>query len=519
MSETASRTQRTIQNSKVSLILFLIQILVGFYSRKVFLNYLGDEVIGLNTTLGNILSFLNLAELGIGIAMATSLYKPIHDNDRERICEIITIQGYLYKRIAILICILSIPVLCTIPFIFPSTNCGTAYIYTAYIVFLSGSLFSYLWNYRQILIQADQKNFKLMPWIHAARYTKVFTQIALLKFSPLGIWGWIGAEMAGNIVNVFVINHVMSKEYPWFRSSSTNPKFLLSKYKDLIKKTKQLFIHKISLFVLNQTSPLIIYSFVSLSMVTYYGNYMMLIGYVLILLKAIFDGMGASIGNLVSDNNHSHTLEVFWELFSSRVWISGIACFALYVSIGSFISIWIGEKYVLSNQTLILLIFNMYISATRSIVESFKEAYQLFADIWAPIAEATINLSCSILFGYLWGLNGVILGSNLSLVFIVLLWKPYYTFRKGLKASYIKYYLQYTLHALVQILCAYGIITMINSFGFIQEKYLHFILSSLLAISMFATITFGIFYIFTKGMKMFALRIRHIIYQKNQIFI
>ena len=80
--------------------LFVVQIFVGFYSRKVFLDHLGAEVIGLNTTLGNILSFLNLAELGIGIAMATSLYKPIHDKDHEKITEILSMQGILYRRIA-----------------------------------------------------------------------------------------------------------------------------------------------------------------------------------------------------------------------------------------------------------------------------------------------------------------------------------------------------------------------------------------------------------------------------------
>ena len=125
---TASRTKRTIQNSKVSLILFLIQVFVGFFSRKIFLDYLGDEVIGLNTTLGNILSFLNLAELGIGIAMATSLYKPIHDEDHETIIEIITVQGILYRRIALILCGLSIPVLIALPFIFPSVDCGIVYV-------------------------------------------------------------------------------------------------------------------------------------------------------------------------------------------------------------------------------------------------------------------------------------------------------------------------------------------------------------------------------------------------------
>lgn len=74
MNKTACRTKQTLQNSTTSLVLFLIQVFVSFYSRKRFLYKLGDEFLGVNTTIGNILSFLNLAGLGIGIAMATSLY-------------------------------------------------------------------------------------------------------------------------------------------------------------------------------------------------------------------------------------------------------------------------------------------------------------------------------------------------------------------------------------------------------------------------------------------------------------
>ena len=124
---TANRTHRTIQNSRISLLLFLFQIFIGFYSRKIFLDHLGAEVLGVNTTLGNILSFLNLTELGIGIAMATSLYKPISNQDQEGICEILTVQGILYKRIAIILCCLSIPILIAMPWIFPSVECGIGY--------------------------------------------------------------------------------------------------------------------------------------------------------------------------------------------------------------------------------------------------------------------------------------------------------------------------------------------------------------------------------------------------------
>lgn len=507
----ASRTKRTIQNSRVSLILFLLQIFVGFFSRKIFLDYLGDEVIGLNTTLGNILSFLNLAELGIGIAMATSLYKPIHDDDHDAIVDILTVQGILYRRIALLLCGLSIPVLIALPFIFPNVECGIIYVYVAYIVFLSGSLFSYLWNYRQVLIQADQKNFKLDPWINAIRFAKIFLQIGLLLYTPFGIWGWIFAEFAGNVVGVFAINYVLKKEYPWLRQSKESAKVLLQRYQILLKKTKQLFVHKIAGFVLTQTSPLVIYGFVSLTMVTYYGNYMMLIGYCTTLLKVIFSGMGASIGNLIAENNKRHTMEVFWELFTSRIWIAGIACFTLYITIGPFISLWIGDKYLLGENTLLLLVITMFIGISRSVIDSFREAYQLFGDIWAPVVEACLNLGGSILFGYLWGLNGVLLGVNLSLILIVLLWKPYYTFRYGMKSSVIPYFIQYALHLTVLLVGAFIAKFAMSQINYGENNLIATGLAIILGLSIYIITTYVILYSCTKGMRMFTIRIKNIL--------
>lgn len=509
-----SRTKRTIQNSKVSLILFVIQIIVGFYSRKVFLEYLGDEVIGLNTTLGNILSFLNLSELGIGMAMATSLYKPIHDNDQETIVNILSVQGILYRRIALFLCGISIPLLIAMPYIFPSTECGILYVYIAYIVFLSGSLFSYLWNYRQVLIQADQKNFKLMPWIHGVRYSKTFLQIFFLTVINTGIWGWIALEFVGNTCTIFVINYILQKEYPWLQVSSQSTKTLLKKYHHLIVKTKQLFVHKIGSFVLEQTAPLIIYYYVSLSMVTYYGNYMMLIGYTVTLLNVVFEGMGASIGSLVSENDKKHTLSVFWELFTSRIWISGIACFTLYISITPFITLWIGEKYILSNTTLLLLVVGMYIRMTRSVVDSFKNAYQLFGDVWSPIAEACINFGCSILFGYWWGLNGIIMGSNLSLILIVLLWKPYYTFKYGLKASWSNYYFQHIIHLLTMIGTAILSIWCMRTMDCHTDNYIYLAYNIIAKIATYVVLTYILLYVLTPGMRQFTNRLIHLL-KKN----
>lgn len=511
----ASRTRRTVQNSRTSLILFLFQIFVGFYSRKVFLDCLGAEVLGVNTTLGNILSFLNLTELGIGIAMATSLYKPIQAQDKNTINEILTVQGILYRRIALLLCILSIPILIAMPWLFPSTECGLPYVYFAYIVFLGGSLAGYLWNYRQVLIGADQKNFKLMPWIHAVRYSKIFLQIIFLLFTPFGVWAWIMMELLGNILSVFVINWVLRKEYPWLRSVKIPSKDLFKKYHVLIIKTKQIFIHKIGLFVLEKTAPLIIYALVSLTMVTYYGNYMVMIGYTTTLMNVIFEGMGASIGNLVAENNKNHTLDVFWELFTSRFWVSSLACFGLYLFMSPFITIWIGEKYVLGDLTLILMLVTMFLRLTRSVTDSFNHAYQLFGDVWAPVVEGVINLGCSFWLGSIWGLNGILVGVALSMLATGLFWKPYYLFSRGLKTPTFFYYRHYILLTLVIGVSMLGSLYLFKYLMPVNgQGIMHIIIRLILVFFTFFFFSFLLLTLTTKSMRRFNKRIVGIVQKR-----
>lgn len=65
----SSRTAKSIKNAKVALIFYFINLVLQFFSRKVFLDYLGAEVLGLNTTAQNLLGFLNLAELEVPFLM------------------------------------------------------------------------------------------------------------------------------------------------------------------------------------------------------------------------------------------------------------------------------------------------------------------------------------------------------------------------------------------------------------------------------------------------------------------
>ena len=54
----------------MNLLFYLLMTVVTFFSRKIFLDRLGADFIGLTGTLQNILGLLNLAELGIGSAVS-----------------------------------------------------------------------------------------------------------------------------------------------------------------------------------------------------------------------------------------------------------------------------------------------------------------------------------------------------------------------------------------------------------------------------------------------------------------
>ena len=92
MPQQESRVKKSLLNARVNLIFYFLTLILSFFSRKIFLDTLGADFVGLTGTLQNLLGFLNLAELGIGSAIGYVLYKPLFEHDEGKINEIISDQ-------------------------------------------------------------------------------------------------------------------------------------------------------------------------------------------------------------------------------------------------------------------------------------------------------------------------------------------------------------------------------------------------------------------------------------------
>lgn len=466
----SSRTARSIKNSIVSMLFFLVELIISFYSRKIFLDYLGTELLGLNTTIVNILQFLNLAELGITSAVGFSLYTPLRNQEYEKINEIVSFQGQLYKRIALVIILGSIVIIAFFPIIFEKISISLWYAYLTFIVVLYSSLLTYFCNYKMIVLSSAQMDYKITSVTRSCKIVGIIFQILAVKTLPYPYTGWLGIQFVYSSISAFLLNKTIRKKFPTLKDSGKKFLYLKGKYNIILIKVKQLFFHKLAAFALTQTSPLIIYTYLSLSMVAIYGNYTLITTGIFALCNAVFNSIGAGVGDLIAEGNKTKIFNVFEELLCIRILLSVFFVFEFVLLTQPFIQLWVGSEFLLSKTTLCLLAASLYLIISRNTVDLYINGYGLFSDIWAPVIETVLNLGLSILLGYFWSLNGILLGILISQIIIIFCWKPYFLFKKGLQLSFMKYIRLYSKYLLLSLI-SIAIIEVIYNYFNISYHY------------------------------------------------
>ncbi|MDD3062870.1 MAG: sugar transporter [Massilibacteroides sp.] len=503
---TNSRVHKSLTNIKVGLFFYLLSLFLAFFSRKIFLDNLGSEFIGLVGTLNSILGFLNIAELGIGSSVCFFLYKPIEQKDKKVINDILSILGFIYHRIGFFILIAG--VLCSLffPIIFKH-SIDLKIVYFSFYSFLLSSVSGYFINYLQIFLSADQRNYVVSIYTQTISIVKTGIQIFLAYYYK-NLYLWVGIELFFGIISYILINRRIRKEYIWLKTNASRGKALVGRYPEIILKTKQIFIQKIKDFILTKSDEIFVFSFISLQMVAYYGNYMLILNKIIYLVNVFFNGMGTGVGNLVAENNSKNTSKVFWELTALRFFITGFVVFGLLLFMQPFIFCWLGTKYFLNDIILYLLLINLFIMFSRGVVEMYIHAYGLYADVWASWVEVIVNITLTLTMAKFFGLVGILYGKILSVAGIALLWKPYYLFKAGLKQPYINYWKGMFSYYLIFVLFIVLIIPI--RFFIIDIKVHNFLTLALYILYIIPPLMifyFLVLYQFTKGMKYFVDRV------------
>ncbi|MFP4846803.1 hypothetical protein [Winogradskyella sp. PE311] len=477
---------------------------------------LGDSFIGLETTLRSILGFLNLAELGIGTAIGFTLYKPIFDKNYKEINKIIALLGVLYKKIGYIIFGVGFIISLFFPLIFSTQPFSLLLIYYVFYSLLISVLLSYFVNYHISLLGADQKGYIVQQYYQSFNIIRVILQVVVALYFK-NFFLYITLELVFSIIYSIVVRYKIKKEYPWLIINSLEKKEIIKEYPEVIKKIKQVFFHKISAFVKNGTDNLLIFFLINAQSVAFFGNYQLIFMKLGGLVKMAFAGTGSAVGNLIAENDEKNIKKVLWELIAIQFFIAGFFSIIIYHVINSFILLWLEKDiYILSNTILLLMIANFFMIQISSPIERFKNAYGLYSDTWAAITEALLNLAISLIFGYFYGIVGIMLGTVISMFLLVVLWKPYFLYKYGFKKSIYLYW-----KGLLPIIFVFVITALITDF---LTEYLiygndHLTLFKWIAYATQVTIVVAIVYgilllLFVPGFRIFYSRIKSLILTK-----
>ncbi len=442
---------KTVRNSLYSLVFFLLPLLAQFLYRRYFIQVLGDDLLGLNGTLTSILNFLNLAELGLATAVGFSLYKPIVEGDKQTVSEIISLQGWIYRIIAIAIALAS----CILMFFFPhffaemlrDKGIPMWYAYATFWVLLLNSLAGYFFNYRQIILFSDLRGYKVTLIIRGSLLIKLVLQVfAFLYYKQtpqVAYIAWLIIEGVATIAQTLLLEWIIKKDYPWLHTDINKGNKLRLKHPAILRKTSQLFLHKFTYFVVTMSTPLIIAIVLgsqdALYKVAVYQNYVTIYSSLTGLFNSLFSAVSPAIGNLRAAKIQSRKIEeLFRSLLSLRILLALLASFGFYYFSKDLMLLWVGGDRFFSQPELLLFSIYCFMHLSRN-VDQFIEAYGMFQDIWAPIAEAIILLVLSFVLGRMYGLSGIFIGSIVSAFIIICCWKPYFLYRYGFGTSPLRY--------------------------------------------------------------------------------
>lgn len=443
-----SRTQKTAVNTVTSLICAAISSVLSFVLQAVFIRLLGLEYSGVNNLFSDILSILNIAELGTVNAVLFRLYKYIAEDDNEGI----TLFLSTYRKICIIVSAFvgSVGLLC-IPFLgyfIKEQPSFSESLWSLYVIVLATSVIGHYWDYKGIFIIAKQDRYVHTIINYSTIFLKHGLQIVVLAIFK-NIYLYLGVAFFSTALRG-ALNGLYSKR-KYHIEWKTTKKLSSLERRRLFKDIKNLAVYKVCRTLDATIDTFLISKFVDVATVGIYGSFTMLLSALNEFLCSFNDGMIASIGDLYARNDNKQVESVFFQSMHLTFLIYGISSIVLTSLLSSFVKWWIG--YTLPQECVIFLVFNFYMYGFGMNVSTFRNSMGIFKKGWLrPAFTALFNLVFSFILVTKLGLIGTLMGTTIARVLTLVWYDPYLICKYGMSASPFKYYSRYLIYLSVTVL-------------------------------------------------------------------
>ena len=460
-----NKKTRTLKNIVYGFINKMLTIIIPFITRTVIINVLGSEYLGLNSLFTSILQILNLTELGISSAIVYAMYKPIAENDENKICALLNLYKKLYRVIGIVILIMGLALMPFLDKLITGNIPDDINIYILYLIYLINVFISYvLFAYKSSILVAFQRN-DIVSNINSILFVIQSAIQLFLIFILKNYYAYVIIMPIFTIINNIVVAILVKNKYPQYIEKGIVDK---ETKKDIKKKISGLFIYRICSSTRNSLDSIVISAFLGLNMVAIYNNYFLILNSLSTLLCVITNSMISGIGNSIVldsvDKNYKDMNKFnFVYMCIAGWWSCCLLC--LYQPT---MELWMGKENMLPFSCVIL--FSIYFYSLQ--IGNIRAVYSDAAGLWwesryRAIGETVANIVLNIVLGKLFGIFGIILATIISILVINFGYGSMIVFRyyfrdKNVK-EYFKYQFKYALVTIIVCIITYGICSLVKT--------------------------------------------------------
>lgn len=420
------RTRNAVRNITAGLVLRLYQTVVPFLLRTVMIRFMGVEYLGLNSLFTSVLHMLNLAELGVGVAMVFSMYKPVAEDDTVKICALMGLYRRYYRLIGLFIGTVGLILTPFIPHLVSGDVPSGVNLYTLYLLNLAATVVSYwLFAYRNCLLTAYQRKditSIITIMTNVVQHVLQLTVLVWLKDYYL----YVILMLLGTALNNVATGLVTMKLFPQYR-----PEGVLDagEVKQINGKIRDLFTAKLGSVVLHYADTIVMSAFMGLAVLAIYQNYYFILSAVLAIIEMMISSITAGLGNSFVTERREKNYRDMLKFFFLFLWLTGMCVCCFLGMYQPFMTIWVGEELMLSFGMVICFAVYFYVYTMNRLLSIYKDAAGLWhQDRFNPLVTAVLNLALNLLLIKPLGLYGVLLATILSIGLVSIPWQMHNLF-------------------------------------------------------------------------------------------
>ena len=405
-----SKTKKTLLNLITDVIPLIIVSLLGIFKFKFFIEYLGQETMGLYNLFNNIMVYVSLVDGGISSAILFSLYRPNANNDSKKLSQLLSGAYKTFSKIGMIVFGLAFIVSFFVYFLIKNSIFDYWYIVLTFLLFSLSNVIAYFFVPYNELLEVKEKKYVYNIISQTGQIVLSIVEIIMLISGFKFTYILIMHSLVKLIANL-ILAYVSKRMFPNINLHNKEKDFSFKKY------LKSLVFHKINGLIGSNIDTVIISSVLGLSYVAVYSTYAYIVRMLENIISKLSSSMTAIVGNdMIKNKAKMH--ELFMEFNGMFFFVAISICVPLTLAINGFIDIFYEGKIVTS--ILIALSFSLilFIHIIRLNTITFVNAAGLYKETkFCAITDTIINLVLSITLVHFIGIAGVLIATVFS-VFI-----------------------------------------------------------------------------------------------------